>query len=119
MSVWHSHFDTQKQNVCGSCDHCIGYSGTRVRVFSSQAEFEKSEYYDGEDLLKDDPGGAVYAVWPGKHNVGRQAANYWLCLPVHPNCGCGWREISAADDTQDWFGEIADGEMEKYVTRQG
>ncbi len=102
----------------GSCNHCTGFSGVRVRVFGSQAEFETSDYYAGEDQLQDEPGGAAIAVWPGKHNVGRKAEDWWLCVPIHPNCGCGWREVTIREDTTDWFSELSEKEIEKYVTKQ-
>ncbi len=26
------------------------------------------------------------AIWPGKNNVGRSRADWWICIPSHPHC---------------------------------
>ena len=72
-----------------TCEWCLAWEGTVARVFASQAEFAASPYYGGGDTVVGDPHAEV-AVWPGKNNVGRKPADWWICTPVHPNCSHGW-----------------------------
>ena len=30
------------------------------------------------------------AIWPGKNNVGRARADWWVCAPAHPHCKCSF-----------------------------
>jgi hypothetical protein len=30
------------------------------------------------------------AIWPGKSQVGRARKDWWICIPAHPHCKCGW-----------------------------
>ena len=112
---WSSNFSKAKGNTC---EHCSEFHGTKVRVYQSEQDFIASKEYGGGDVLKDDKQGAMYAVWAGKNNVSHNAQNYWICIPMHPNCACSWREISLADDKVDWFANITEEEMEKYTTKQ-
>lgn len=75
------------------CPFCQGWKGTVVRVFESYDDFASSPYYGGGDLVINDPH-ATRAVWPGKDNVGRPTDDWWICIPVHPYCGCHWQPWS-------------------------
>ncbi|MCT8335706.1 hypothetical protein NUH30_18620 [Leptospira sp. 85282-16] len=86
----HSHnktflFEKTKSKIRHSCEFCSDHWGTVVRLFKSQSDFENSDFYGGEDVVKGDPRAKI-AVWPGKNNIGRDKNSYWLCAPVHPNC---------------------------------
>ncbi|WP_246837105.1 hypothetical protein [Leptospira levettii] len=80
-----------------------------MRLFKSQSDFENSDFYGGEDVVKGDPRAKI-AVWPGKNNVGRDKNSYWLCAPVHVFCGC---EIEveettheSIEDLEDWYSTL-------------
>lgn len=75
------------------CPFCQGWKGTVVRVFESYDDFASSPHYGGGDFVINDPH-ATRAVWPGKDNVGRPANDWWICIPVHPYCGCHWQSWS-------------------------
>ncbi len=107
MLVWHAHFHKARS----ICERCAAFSGVRVRVFASQEDYEASDFADGEDRLHGEPGGASLAVWPGKHNVGRKSDEWWCCIPMHPNCGCGWRKAGPEGEREDWFADIGEAEQ--------
>ncbi|MEQ9365070.1 MAG: hypothetical protein RIF32_12535, partial [Leptospirales bacterium] len=74
----------------GVCKWCQTWLDTVCLLFQSQGDFEKSKYYSGNnDLVRGDPH-AEAATWPGKNNVGRKFANYWICLPLHVQCSHFW-----------------------------
>lgn len=33
-------------------------------------------------------GKKYHAMWPGKSNIGRLRKDWWVCIPLHPNCHC-------------------------------
>lgn len=68
-----------------SCPFCEANRGTICRLFPSEQEFIKSDYYGGSDKVVGDKRASV-AVWPGKNNVGRSFASWWVCAPAHPYC---------------------------------
>lgn len=68
-----------------SCEFCSEHWGTTVRLFESQSEFEDSDVYGGDDIVRGDSKARI-AVWPGKNNVGRNPDSYWLTAPIHPLC---------------------------------
>lgn len=71
------------------CDWCSNWQGTICMLFESEEEFRRSPYYGGEDkVINDDI--AKYAVWYGKNNVDRHPSDWWICIPVHPNCSHHW-----------------------------
>jgi hypothetical protein len=43
---------------------------------------------------------AKYAVWPGKNNVGRKKANWWIAIPSHPFCRHYYENLNPAE--QEW-----------------
>lgn len=90
------------------CDFCANHWSTIVRLFLDEEDFKNSEYYDGEDKVKNDPHNVEIAVWAGKNNVGRNANNYWLCAPVHPFCGCHFEEYSFEKEEvkEDWYSKL-------------
>lgn len=90
------------------CEWCSDKWGTVARLFSSEDDFKKSKYYGGGDTIINDENGVTVAVWPGKHNVGRNVGNYWLCSPVHPNCGCSFKEhnFGGKDEGEDWYSKL-------------
>ncbi len=96
------------------CPFCQGWKGTVVRVFESYDDFASSPYYGGGDLVINDPH-ATRAVWPGKDNVGRPADDWWICIPVHPYCGCHWQPWSppAEEDEDDPFARWAAQERDE------
>ena len=72
--------------ACAKCEEWQAEAAV-CRVFESEEAFRESEFNGGGDRVVDDSF-ADYAVWPGKNNVGRSFADYWICWPVHPNCSC-------------------------------
>lgn len=68
-----------------SCPICKSFWGKPARLFESEEAFKSSEYYGGGDTVVNDPNGVTIAVWAGKDNLGKQN---WMCVPIHPNCGC-------------------------------
>lgn len=96
------------------CPFCQGWKGTVVRVFESYDDFASSPYYGGGDLVINDPH-ATRAVWPGKDNVGRPADDWWICIPVHPYCGCHWQPWSppAEEEEDDPFAKWAAQERDE------
>ncbi|MEQ9363581.1 MAG: hypothetical protein RIF32_05025, partial [Leptospirales bacterium] len=74
----------------GICKWCHTWLGTICLLFPSQGDFEQSKYYSGNnDLVKGDPY-AEAATWAGKNNVGRKFADFWICIPPHPQCSHHW-----------------------------
>ena len=91
----------------GSCDACDRFRGRVARVFESESAFRRSEFYGGGDRLVNDPN-AEFAVWSGKSNVGRRAADYHFCTPLHPNCGDTYHDHqpqSVEDEHTDWWND--------------
>jgi hypothetical protein len=75
-----------------TCDKCLEWanSETIARLFTSEGDFQESEYYGGEDNLDGEPVASV-AIWPGKSNAERGGmGSWWVCTPAHPFCGCHW-----------------------------
>jgi len=70
------------------CSFCDAHEGEVARVVSSQDELQNLPGYQGDDIIDD--GFAKVAVWPGKNNVGRNAASFWLAAPAHPWCVHEW-----------------------------
>ena len=103
-----------------TCKYCDNFHGTVVRIFDSEEAYRASGMASGEDGLEDEH--ASKAVWPGKSNVGRSASNWWVCCPVHPNCGDEFMDWSPAAQEQeqiDWFADMPEEEYDKYVTNPG
>lgn len=65
----------------GACAHCENLIAGQVVVLVSEP------MAGGFVTVK---GTRYPAVWPGKSNVGRKAANYWATAPLHPHCRCSW-----------------------------
>lgn len=78
-------FGRIKNSKVESCDFCKENNDKILRLFPSEEDFKKSEFYGGGDILEGDKR-AEYAVWPGKNNYDRNQANWWICAPVHPYC---------------------------------
>lgn len=119
-SDWHISFQKGKMVVRGTtCSECQKFSGKVARVFESEAAFRKSHFYGGGDVVVNDPI-AQFALWPGKTNVGRKAGDYWLCVPVHPNCGCELLDyapgITGTHEGEDWFSKLSASEIEEFTT---
>ncbi|WP_001012285.1 hypothetical protein [Leptospira interrogans] len=115
----HEHYSSEesagtylKSSNTNSCDFCSSHWGTKVRLFASYSDFENSEYFGGDDTVMHDPHGVKIAAWPGKNNVGRNAKSYQLCAPVHPNCGCEFKDYrfytdeSKTEELEDWYSKL-------------
>ncbi|WP_032918473.1 hypothetical protein [Leptospira santarosai] len=113
----HENHDSNKFNFIKSrnvksCEYCSSHWGTKVRLFASYADFENSEFYGGDDTVINDPHGVKVAAWPGKNNVGRNSGNYWLCAPIHPLCGCEFKDYRFANseeklqELEDWYSNL-------------
>jgi hypothetical protein len=70
-----------------SSKQCIKWRGETVLLVDKPMENDKIQ----------DPH-AKYAVWIGKNNVGRNANNWWICIPQHPNCIHYWEEINPEEE---------------------
>lgn len=88
------------------CEYCREWEASQpiLRVFASYAEFARSEYYAGGDLMQNDPY-AEYAVWPGKTNANRHYSDWWICTPVHPNCNHSYQSWEPPDEDDYDFSE--------------
>ncbi|WP_232371501.1 hypothetical protein [Leptospira ainazelensis] len=101
-----------KSKNSNSCEYCSSHWGTKVRLFASYSDFENSEFFGGNDTVIHDPNGVKVAAWPGKNNVGRNSRNYWLCCPVHPNCGCEFKDYrfirseEKSEELEDWYSKL-------------
>lgn len=97
-----------------SCEFCQDNWNMVVRLFGSESEFKKSEFYGGGDTVINDPNGVTIAVWPGKNNVGRSNSNWWICAPVHPRCGCHFEEHSFSMEApkEDWYSNLDFSDLE-------
>ena len=72
------YFIFQKGGILpNSSKRCIGFSGTLVKFSDDPLT---------DDTVKKDKFGAQYYIWHGKNNVGRSEANWWIAIPMHPNC---------------------------------
>lgn len=83
-----------------SCSKCLELTTYKYRVFASESEFKKSEFYGGSDDVINDPK-AEKALWIGKNNVGRPYAEWWGTPgAIHPYCSCMFRitETLVEDD---------------------
>ncbi|WCL51527.1 hypothetical protein [Leptospira sp. GIMC2001] len=93
-----------------SCEFCSSHWGTTVRIFGSLEDFEKSPLFGGDDKVINDPEGVTIAVWPGKNNVGRAQADWWLCASVHPFCGCEFDnhrfKSQTSEELEDWYSKL-------------
>ena len=81
--------------VKNSSDKCIDSRGEIVLVVDKPLT---------NDKIKDPY--AKRAVWPGKNNVGRSESNWWIAIPMHPNCIHYWEEI---DPTEQYWDEETEG----------
>jgi hypothetical protein len=70
------------------CSYCDSHEGEIARLVESEAHLQAIPGHDGEDAIDD--GIAKVAVWPGKSNVGRNQASFWLAAPAHPWCVHEW-----------------------------
>ncbi|MBR31336.1 MAG: hypothetical protein CMN77_08470 [Spirochaetaceae bacterium] len=88
------------------CEYCREWEASQpiLRVFASYAEFARSEFYAGGDLMQNDPY-AEYAVWPGKTNANRHYSDWWICTPVHPNCNHSYQSWEPPDEDDYDFSE--------------
>ncbi|MCB1169793.1 MAG: hypothetical protein KDK25_05635 [Leptospiraceae bacterium] len=88
------------------CEYCREWEASQpiLRVFASYAEFARSKYYAGGDLMQNDPY-AEYAVWPGKTNANRHYSDWWICTPVHPNCDHIYQSWEPPDENDYDFSE--------------
>lgn len=88
------------------CEYCREWEASQpiLRVFASYAEFARSEFYAGGDLMQNDPY-AEYAVWPGKTNANRHYSDWWICTPVHPNCNHSYQSWEPPDEEDYDFSE--------------
>ena len=111
FEIEHHHFHTFSKGEKGkvSCEFCSDHWNTTVMLFSSEDDFKKSEFYDGEDRVKGDSKTNI-AVWPGKNNVGRDSNSYWLTAPMHPLCGCEIDQLEstheANEELEDWYSKL-------------
>lgn len=83
-----------------SSKKCISWLGTVVKFVDKPLS---------DDRI-DDPY-AEFAIWPGKNNVGRKQADWWICIPSHPQCIHFWEQIDPT--TQTW-----DKDVQKIVWRE-
>lgn len=98
-----------------TCEFCSENWNTVVRLFPSEEDFQGSEFYGGGDKLINDPNGVEIAVWPGKNNVNLSQSNWWICAPVHPNCGCMFEEHSFSEreaPKEDWYSSLDFSDLE-------
>lgn len=111
------HLDFEKSKSSSrpsnSCEFCSSHWGTKIRIFKSYEDFEKSEFYGGEDKVINDANGVTIAVWTGKNNVGRSPDDWWLCTPIHPLCGCELDTFSFKkgsepqdEELEDWYSKL-------------
>ncbi|CAJ1315924.1 hypothetical protein [Paenibacillus nuruki] len=63
-------------NVPGSCKHCQKILEGKTFIVSESPEADGNTH-----------------VWAGKSNVGRKAADWWACAPLHPNCRHRWIKV--------------------------
>ena len=109
---WHTVFEKAGKGV-QYCEQCAALEGKVARVFQSQADFEASEFYGGEDRVINDEF-AEFASWAGKNNIGRSKANMWYCTPMHPHCGHEQVEFTPAHkavEYSDWFSDLTDEQL--------
>ncbi|WP_017814460.1 hypothetical protein [Paenibacillus shenyangensis] len=59
--------------VPGACKHCQRLLEGETFIVSQTPQEDGKKY-----------------VWPGKSNIGRTAANWWACVPLHPHCRHRW-----------------------------
>ncbi|MCB1305052.1 MAG: hypothetical protein KDK37_12270, partial [Leptospiraceae bacterium] len=85
------------------CDYCKDWSTHNpiLRVFASYEEFARSPYYGGGDHVINDPY-AEFATWPGKTNANRHFEDWWVCVPVHPNCSHGYQPYDPEESEYDF-----------------
>jgi hypothetical protein len=76
-----------------TCDKCLEFEAVRIaRLFPSEEDLHDDPNFSGGDSIAGDPHTST-AVWPGKSNAefGSDTDLWWLCCPVHPNCGHEYR----------------------------
>jgi len=97
-----------------TCEFCSDNWNTIVRLFPSESDFKKSEFYGGGDKVINDPNGVEIAVWAGKNNVGKSASQWGICAPVHPNCGCTFEEhtFGFEEPKEDWYSKLDFSDLE-------
>jgi len=76
-----------------SSKQCINWLGTIVKYVDKPLS---------DDEINDPH--ARYAIWRGKNNVGRNGANWWICIPAHPQCIHYWSEIDPT--VEEWDSSI-------------
>lgn len=67
-----------KKYIKITCEWCEKFLGKVVKLVSEKPE-------SGSDKISDDPYTDT-VVWPDKDNVGRSQKDWWVTIPLHPNC---------------------------------
>jgi len=66
----------------GACSFCQSHVNDHVVILLDKSPGGETKTIDGKDYT---------AIWPGKSNVGRKRADWWVASGTqHPHCRCTW-----------------------------